>query len=566
MGPMQRKKVWVSIFLTATFFTSFSQPVPVTVDYDESLMQVRVRDKNTGEYLIEPAGKLGLWLPDNGYTVGGKSAHGTKIKPQIAIKKVSNGVDITWTFTNYLKDTVSIGEFYIGQLKLAQKVYYRNTQLTGQMDTIIAEKNRQFASAARVYPSAYCYSPVTVLADDKYVIAASFLFPALRYKHTLNQMFFGNFFEKHAKGWDLITMVNKGIYGQKYYREGELLPGESKQYTMCIRIGYNEPHCNRWLELLEPYKAYFKKMYGPVRYKKDPRPILGYHGSSDHFKDENNPYGFWNNRNVKRDLKTGGHPERPDLDGYRPTTQYLDEMLKQAKYQRMMVWTPTGQYTRNTHLNYPFKFTSHWLEGDKKKYPRYRGHKMNDAISAFRDFAKTPGRELGLWWGHSVLIMKEWDSPQYEVFDGKNKEHWRLSKKELQYAVQAGATLIGLDAFIDIPVWEQNKWLDTMIRFTRNKVKFCSEMYSCDIIHTKAAFFYGANAVKSPHYFADYLNEGHESWVQCNISEMQNADQVYQRYTKWGFNTITITYLGGKSVPNYQARDSWLYTSPKNCD
>jgi hypothetical protein len=75
-----------------------------------------------------------------------------------------------------------------------------------------------------------------------------------------------------------------------HYLVGQAIPPDGAlAFEMTLRVSRNTD----WKHLLEPYRAHFRKTFGPVRYHADHRPIGGFTMSTGyHLKQEGNPYGF----------------------------------------------------------------------------------------------------------------------------------------------------------------------------------------------------------------------------------------------------------------------------------
>ncbi|MEI2825144.1 MAG: hypothetical protein V9F04_01190 [Dermatophilaceae bacterium] len=134
------------------------------------------------------------------------------------------------------------------------------------------------------------------------------------------------------------------------------------------------------------------------------------------------------------------------------------------------------------------------------------------------------GRELGLWWTESQRYNPGRDA--MTLFSRQKQAHVKSAFKELDLAVRAGATMVGLDTFHDYatPAWEHYFWLrDMQERFP--KVTFITEPIACDVVHTLSPTFQQHWAwvqppqkaedvypITTPHFLADFLLPGHEIW------------------------------------------------------
>ncbi len=511
---------------------------------------MQIRDPFNGKIIYEHYSNLGFWVTDEQAILCNPSEHGTKVRPAIKIETKNDGFNVIYTFHNYSNDTASIGEFYLGKIKLDSTIYYRNTGYTFQEEEYRVKKNILFMSPARVYPSTSSYSPVTVLRDSEYIIGISVIYPFMDYKHTINQLIVGTFYDDQPAGWDLIIQVNKNCNGQQYYKSGDLAPGEYRKYELYFRVKKVRNIRKDWRDVISPYKDYFDRSFAPMSYKQNRNPILGYHGVSDHLVNLDNPYGYWT---VKNNTGLYDHPFRPDQKGFKSTTDYLLRLLRSYSFKRIMVWAPTGLYLKHPQRNYPFQFTSQWYNSIIVGNDSEDVNRMNDAVIHFKKLTSR-GYKLGLWWGHAIYVSRFWDSANFELFNPENISHWELSFRELDIAKETEVSDIGLDSFNDLPGWDQVVWLDTMINRTKKKIKFVSEQYSFDVIHTRAAFFYAPWNVSGPHELADYLVPKNEKWIQIIPENVNDINQYMKESARNGYNPCIMTYLGAPIYHKYKTR------------
>src|SRR5258706_11774101 len=200
--------------------------------YDSLSQNLLIKDQVTQRIIFEQIPPFRLWLSDNKYTLGGESMHNTNIVPEIKVITQPDGFDIEYTYFNRTKDTSSMGEFFFGRMKLDSLIYFRNTNYTFQDDPVKAKKNIQYVSSARIYPFFTSYSPVTILHDNNYIFGISIVYPFQEYKHTINQLLVGSFFDHQTQGWDLVIQSNESKNGQTYINKGELSPGQTRVYKV----------------------------------------------------------------------------------------------------------------------------------------------------------------------------------------------------------------------------------------------------------------------------------------------------------------------------------------------
>jgi len=467
------------------------------------------------------------------------------LAPQRKITVVGNGYNISYSYQNTsTTDTFSLGELWPANINMDStdnsvgvKLFltdnqdnYKNTSCSNSG----ALWNTCQPWKLAVYPQKM-YSPCIVMVDSilGYTIGISLLYPVQEYEHMVQF----NFDMEGDKWQPNISLNNeKNIGPMKYLPESELLPGLSREYKVCVRIIKNTNPCAHWLQTLLPYKAYFREMYGGVTYNKDSRPIAAFITGNTNSNDSiNNPYRFDANILVNNNL-------RPDIHGYGPFSHYLAG-YKNMGFDRTMIYLPTGKPFVNRQNSYPFKFTSHWLEGDTTLYPHSYGHNMGDAVDSLHKIVVVDANlELGLWWGRAGQVMYDWDTPEWERLDPDNPLHVTTGFKELDLAVAAGATTIGLDAFkLEMYPWDAYRWLKMMRAHSPN-VKFASEGPTADFLNTLGAnfiFMKNSDEIHTPHYLAGFLLPGHETWATPRLSTLSKLVEA-ERLANMGYNTLIM--------------------------
>lgn len=477
------------------------------------------------------------------------------VEPTITVIPVANGYDIRYEFENETTNLSSIGRFYLSGFRFFDTlIYIRKFKPDGREDTIShGEQNGLFwhASGALKYPAKHNYSPVTVFGNDDYTVGISMKYPVTSYKHQvfmrLQSAGTGSFTQKR---WELMIEANVGN-NQTIYETGHIPPGETRVYEISVRFNYRNDQCNPWITTLEPYKKYFIEQYDQVTYDREGGSVFKFLTAMSQYLDQNNPYGFNPNNRV-------------DTLGLGPTANAMIAKENYG-YKRMMLWTPTGMYLNNRQNNYPFKFTSHWLEGDITKFPHSYGHKMEDALDSLAMVAQN-NRQLGLWWGRAGQVMTDWDQDDAEILNPYNNLHVNKARVELDLALEARASLIGLDALTNKMLhWDAYTWLDTLRKYAPN-VKFVIEQGSADFLHTKGAFYYGGDSdnytpdlLHTPHYLANYLLPHNEIWAvnQKNITDEEFFEEC-NRLSNLGY-----VLVNGKNINQfYFAKETWYQTNP----
>lgn len=457
--------------------------------------QIMMRDAANGAPIQMPRGP-GLHSP---------RPHSDNVTPQIEVRTQPSGYDVVYTFTNEKSFARPMGAVNVGVLTLGQNV--KTQDLRWESKTIDAVATRPNPIPAWCYPG-YAYSPITVLRNGQYAVGVSLHYPILEYQHdvairTTSPTGSAGVGEG-GRGWNIQFRLNN--FGDDPRYQGSVIndklldPGQRRVYVVSVRVTKNP---TEWVRTLLPYRAYFESLYGGVRYTRDARPVRGLSVAGEWMLSSSNTMGF-----------TEPSSLRPDRFGWGPWANRIRAL--QGRAQRVMLWAPSGLFRNNTGLNYPFQFTSRWNDVPM----------MNDAVTKLRTVPQA-GIELGLWWGRSTQVMRSWDTNSVEWLNPDNPEHAQLALRELDLAVMAGTTVIGLDYFFageQTPSWKLYHWLERMKQHAPG-VKFVTEARNCDFMHTLAPTLFDfyptleevqhgeqLMRITEPFYLADLLVPGHETW------------------------------------------------------
>ncbi len=453
---------------------------------------VEVTDTANGYGVIRP-NQQPLWSPDT------SRPNSSAAQPSIAVVPKDGGFDVVYTFENRTSSPAPLGRLALGGIRMGNKVKLRDFRYDGKPGEI-DNGGRPYFLGGYVYPHDV-YSPVVVCSNDQYQVGVSLQYPVMDYKH---EVFIrletpGGHFMRDGANWQVLMDLNPlQTVGARYSQAGDLRPGERRTYTMSVRITGS---AQDWVQTLQPYKEYFASKYGGVRYQRDLRPVSAVPLAQAHQLSPSNPYGF--------DIAA----LRPDLRGFGP---WADELLRvnQRGWSRIMLWAPTGLYRQNLDNNYPFQFTSFWMQGAQ------HNHRMGDAPTQLRRVANTPGITFGLWWGRAAQVMTSWDTPDAVLLNPDNPAHVAAAQRELDLALQAGVKEIGLDTLTLMYAWDAYRWLG-MLRERAPGVKFVVEPACPDFLHTLGARFVQGNRPQNERQFtleesqriADFLLPGHETWA-----------------------------------------------------
>lgn len=483
------------------------------------------------------------------------------VTPAIRLQEQPAGFDLIYTFTNTSGTTRSLGKLQLGVINLGQNIWFRDFAKSG------AERTTDYSYIAPglLYP-AWVYSPVAVMGNGKYSIGVSIQYPMLEYKHQVRLMMYspgGSTMNGPAgRGWAVEHRLNN--FGDEVGlshidRAASIRPGESRTYVVSVRVA---DHDDAWQRTLLPYRGFFRATYGGVRYQRDPRPVnCVVLASAEHITDDN-PLGWGQMRQY-----------RPDVGGWRVAVQ---EIRQPRNWPRVMVWMGSGtyQYSRDDEWH----FTSRWLTS-----PR-----LAEALDPTVGFPTVPamGRELGLWWTESQRYNTGRDA--MTLFSRQKQAHVKSAFKELDLAVRAGATMVGLDTFHDYatPAWEHYFWLrDMQARFP--KVTFITEPIACDVVHTLSPTFHQHWAwtqppqraedvypITTPHFLADFLLPGHETWGAMRYVDYQQfhgqrptTEKILQDMAAtaaMGYVPAYAEAIDLNSSALFNAAESWKVTLPED--
>lgn len=484
---------------------------------------ITMTDRSTGRDLIRPNRR--------------KVVHNTALDHTVRLVPHPTGFDLVINYTNRTSARTQLGAITIPGIRIGRVATYRDLRADAKTVSV-DHQNRNYAGPGHNYPT-HLYSPVYVVGDDTFMLGISLLYPVLELDHEATFMLTspGSPFSDSGRNWEVDIWLRD-----------DLDPGETREYTVAVRAT-DDP--SEWIRTLVPYRDYFRSLYGGVQYDADRRPVSGIPMADPGAFREDNPLGFaW--------------PEnwRPDRRGWGPVLEYV-RLRPQRRYQRTMLWAPSGLFRMNQQHNFPFQFTSHMLE-----YPR-----MRESLGEFRRVSQA-GIELGLWWGQSTYIMREWDTPHREPLDPDNPEHVELALRELDLAVnELGATVIGLDAFgLEMSPADSYEWLRTMQR-RHPHVKFITEASHADIYHAIAptyAFVPFQSEIQTPKVMADFLLPGHETWASVSFFSMAHElgrpptdaekKAEIERITSMGY--IAVVFDDYTLNRDYLAAKSWEFTIP----
>ena len=401
-----------------------------------------------------------------------------QVTPNVQFVAKPGGGDFVYTYTNNTDRPLRLGKISIPGMRLPgdMEVFrFRQDSYTQRISN--------FQMTEAVYPNG-TYSPIQIFQDDRHIVGVSLLYNAVEYNHPVQIA-------------TPCAVRFPGDNGQHYnvefrfthdYFVATIPPGKTRTYTVAIRA---VPRDQSWLKTIAPYRDYFRSLYGPVDYVRDPRPVVGEAISFGGTATDANPRGF-------------AQPLlRPDVHGWGAWANRLRLYPQQYALPRVMLWCPSGNFRVHPQYNFPFQF----LTG-MNSVPR-----MRDSFNQLSSVSSS-GVSMGFWWGRSQNIMRGWDQGAVgsENFNINNAEHRALAFAELDMATSVGATMIGLDAYVPQNPGDGYNWLRMMKEHAPN-VKFITENAASDLIHNATPTFHEAAIINGSHVLADFLNPGHETWA-----------------------------------------------------
>jgi hypothetical protein len=118
-----------------------------------------------------------------------------------------------------------------------------------------------------------------------------------------------------------------------FFRREPIPAGGAMRLDLLIRVSQNDD----WEHLLQPYKDYFRAVYGPPRYDEwDARPmIMACINHSQQAVGPDNPYGFH-----------GGHRRVDTPEGAAAFADVTTRILKAANGQGTLIWGLSGDHPR----------------------------------------------------------------------------------------------------------------------------------------------------------------------------------------------------------------------------
>jgi hypothetical protein len=519
--------------------------------------KIAVRDASNAAPLVMQR-NLPLWEDNSG---------GIALAPTTEFIPQPTGYDIIYTYQNNSTAPKKQGQFRVGVFTLGPEI---DVMEGGWKD---ARERHQSAEGYKIFARYYplnMYSPIWTMRDDRYAVGVAVQYPLLEYKHdlrfTMRKSAGAAASGEGGPGWWLEVRLSKPLTepaGEGILYDAIIQPGETRRYVVNVRV---TDRSDEWVRTLTPYRDFFRNTYGGVRYDRKPAPVNAITLAVDESASPENPYGW--NMAAQRS---------PEVHGW---SKWVDDIGSRTGWGGYMLWKPTGVFLRNTELNFPFQFTSRWLENDNLR-------SALDSKTGFPAIIRRTRGELGFWWGRSCQVMLGWDDGHFEPLDPDNPIHVEACRKEVALAARSGATMIGLDTFSHkyTPIWKLYPWLQRM-QFMFPQMRFVIEPITCDVMHTLAPTFLRGYAdkevvtsqedlyqIKGPHILADFLLPGHEIWAGFRYLGLRTyfgldptTERIHddmRRYASYGQVPVFFVDMP-LSVDDIQASESWLTTIPED--
>lgn len=478
----------------------------------------------------------------------------------IRLQQQPTGADLIIDVRNATSSAKKLGVIGVGIINLGENIEYFDSSEAGVW---FAKRASTMVGNAKMYPDDL-YSPAAVLRNNDMTVGISINYPIMEYKHDVKVEIDspGNYMAQGeaGKGWSVRFGLAKYYAGETtVMHEGKMNAGEARTYVISIRVTKNN---QEWISTLLPYRNYFRSLYGGVQYQRKTTPVLGVTLADPTQISAANPLGY------RGDL-------RPDINGFARTKQFL---LRPVGWPSTMLWMPTGLFNEHQEQNFPYQVGSQWN----------RSPQMQTALDPVNGLpgVAAGGRELGIWWGRSLLQSNSWNSGDEIKFDPDNAAQRARALQELDGIAATGATMVGLDTFVqpNTPIWKSIPWLKAM-KERHPQLSFVTEPAQSDVLHTVAATYVTgfslyppANVtdasklynITGPNIMADFINPGHETWGSMSyhqhrrffgsVPSLAKMEEDMRKFAQWGYRPV---FFDVSTMPaNTTAAPSWETSLP----
>ena len=492
------------------------------------------------------------------------TAKNDALQPAVSFMSVANGFDVEYVYDNQTGVEMSLGEFVIDGIRFGEDVTFEDFRLTDQDDPPLAldptfgpQDDFEFSTAiaGSEFKSGYpvnWFSPCFVMHDSEYTIGISVLYPVLDEQHRIRFTVESDHdADAFGRAWRVSIRLNphngSGSGGAQWTQQGELDPGESATYRVCVRIIKDDP---AWTKTLIPYRDEFQQLYGDVNYTnpRDPRPVRGEFVTRKYAIDTCfGDLGYWDDPDDTTPYyDTVMNPRTPGV-GWRAWTDNFKNITQQLGYERVMVWRMSGEFTKyfpcpdHQRYNIPFIFASNMpLIGQDEPLPGDSYLMLNEVAAA--------GVNFGLYWGRAgqpmapLTDLADWNEP-FDVgppasgmvftdaaIDINDQNDIDLAEFEFLTALQSGAQWIGLDATSKFSPWDLDTWMRSLEAYATTEgfspIRLTHEPFRNDFLITSYPAMQVGNRMSTPTdgdvpvflTMCDFLAPGHEVYAIVNGS------------------------------------------------
>ncbi len=420
---------------------------------------------------------------------------------ELDLEPQPGGFDLLLTVRNGTDEPQTRPAIHLTGINLARKTTHLDARDLGHLHELDATGKTSMWSGRFSYPDDL-YAPVLAVWDERFAIGLSLVYDVMEAKHDIST-FWGA--EGGAYTGTYRVHFHLDVKEPKIPETSFVQPGAWREYRLMVRFAKPED----WLDTLEPYREPFRGLYGAVRYEADRTPIWGQPLSQGEYMEDN---------------ERGYSPTwRTDLRGWKPTVDWIFEEVLSKGYRRVMLWNPQGLYRVGS--NFPPEFMTEWSP------------KMVETAGELERFREA-GVTLGFWWGRASQVSGGFNTGKMWVRDIRNPEDVEAGDRELRLAENYGTDEIGLDAFGAIPLWDRYPWL-LRIQEQFPSMRYITEAADCDIMHTIAPTFCTWRRQSQRAVLADWLNPGHETWIQLRWQEV--TPERFQQVRDWGLVPCTMS-------------------------
>ena len=304
--------------------------------------------------------------------------------------------------------------------------------------------------------------------------------------------------------------------------------GPGRAFDFTLSVGVAPAQGEQWVTAFRPYRDFFYKTYGPVRYRTTNEPIWARSKGTTQLLRPDNPRGY-------SSRSAGSQQGRLDLEGW---TGFHDWAMKEVwarGFRRMMIWQVAGSYMKHRHCNMVWEIGT--------------GHspKMLQTCGEI-ELLRQAGLTVGFWWGRAFSPSMGFDSGERTRTDPDDAKLAAMAFRELDAAYGMGVRLIGCD---DSPhslyptEWKPSvqvlhrKWFPRLYERYPD-MQWVIETAACDFQHVWGSSFMWSREVTGPCMFARYVVPGSESNVTIKRRYGNTTQEWLDQLIRWGYTPIVF--------------------------